>query len=121
MTLLDLIEQLSPLSGEDWEALCGQFLQSHPTQGRLAAGLRKKFASLWKKNIKTGDPTCPSEVRRAKQLKRELYKAADLADLEETAAIGVDATLHEEENDCSIQHAHEDDSSSRGGQPASYQ
>ena len=40
-----------------------------------------------------------------------------MSDLEDTAAAGVDATIHEEESDRSIQHAYEDDGSSRGGAP----
>ena len=119
-TLLDLVEETLPLSGEDWDALCNTFNEKHPTPGRLGNGLRKKFATSWKKKVKTGDPSCPEEVRRAKRIKRNLCEQAEISDLEETAVTGdVDNTIHEEneESNRSIQHAYEDDSSSRGDGP----
>ena len=114
-TLLDLVEEQLPLSGEDWDVLCNAYNERHPNPGQLGEGLRKKFATLWKKKVKTGDPSCPEEVRRAKRIKRNLYEQADMSDLEETGAGGGEATIHEEESDHPIQHAYEDDSSSRGG------
>jgi hypothetical protein len=48
--------------------------------GRTKETLKRKFVSLYQKRTPTGDPKCPSEVRRAKQLYEEIKKKADLSD-----------------------------------------
>ena len=72
-TLLDLIEDMMPMGPEQWESIRDQFNEAHPKPGREAEGLKKRFATLWKKNTPTGNPHCPPEVRRAKQLKMSTH------------------------------------------------
>ena len=97
-TLLDLITELMPMGHEGWENLREQFNEAHPKPGREAEGLKKRFATLWKKKTLTGDPHCQPEVRRAKRLKMDLYESNDMSDMEGTGN-DVDGTIREEEDD----------------------
>ena len=65
----DLVEERLPLSGEDWGAVCTLFNERHPNPGRLAEGLRKKFSTLWKKRVRTGQ-VVPQRLEEQNILKR---------------------------------------------------
>lgn len=49
----------------------------YPELTRTADQLSKKFNDLAKRNIHTGDPAIPEEVREAKRMRGLIYQKAD--------------------------------------------
>lgn len=43
-------------------------------------GIKRKFATLHRKKIPTGDPLMPQEVRRAKHIRYKIVEGADLGE-----------------------------------------
>jgi hypothetical protein len=72
--LLDCIDEHLPIGGGEWELVERDHVLHYPDMGRTKETLKRKFVSLYQKRTPTGDPKCPSEVRRAKQLYKEIKK-----------------------------------------------
>ena len=49
--------------------------------------IRRKYMTLQRKTIPTGDPKCPAEVKQAKRIKYKLGQKADLGDAAESYSI----------------------------------
>ena len=65
MSLLASIHAHLPISGDEWRAVQQEHHTAYPDADRTVESLRRKFASLHRSRIPTGDPTCPAEVREA--------------------------------------------------------
>ena len=67
-----------PIGPTEWE----QVLDLHSAQypGRDVNSLRRKYTTLHRKKMPTGDPLCPEEVRMAKACKYRIAQKADLGD-----------------------------------------
>ena len=74
--LLNIMSDILPIGPTEWE----QVLDSHSVHfpGRDVNGLRRKYTTLHRKKIPTGDPNMPDAVRMAKRCK---YRIADKAEL----------------------------------------
>ena len=83
LSLLDLVEELLPVSPQEWDEVTNLHLQNWPDLERSKDTLKRRFQSLYLKRAPTGDPSIPVEVRRAKQIIQEIKKRADLSDGEE--------------------------------------
>ena len=79
--LLDILERRLPIGPEEWEACVLDHTAVYP--GRDEASIRRKYNSLHRKTIPTGDPTMPPEVRQAKRIKYKLADKAHIGDGEE--------------------------------------
>ena len=64
--------------------VCEKHSQRYPEEARNVGSIRRRFASLYRTRIPTGDPHCPDEVRRAKHLQFILKDKAEIITGEET-------------------------------------
>ncbi|KAK9335501.1 hypothetical protein V1521DRAFT_456991, partial [Lipomyces starkeyi] len=82
MALLDAIEMVKPLGPTKWEQVLDAYNEYCIENGRASrdvAGIRRKFNSL----EPTGDPTCPPEVKRAKEASRMITESVDFGGLDD--------------------------------------
>lgn len=84
--LLDLIEEELPISATMWENIQMRHLSRYPDQRRAVDSIKRKFKELYSKRIKTGDPNCPQEVRRAKRLRHQIVESMNASDLNTVVA-----------------------------------
>ena len=85
-SLLDLIEDELPISATLWENIQKSHLSRYPDQRRGVDSIKRKFKELYSKRVKTGDPNCPQEVRRAKQLRHQIVESMNASDLNTVVA-----------------------------------
>ena len=102
--LLKLVEERLPMGGEQWEALTNEYNRGFPAdRQRDMDSLRLKFKTLKNKRKPTGDPTCPPEVRRAKQADRAIQQQMGVENFddeeEELDQDGDNVSVANEEND----------------------
>lgn len=77
--LLDIVEAHEPLGSNEWAGVAAEFRQWAAAHGRMCRdvdSLKKKFDKLANMKKKTGDPSCPPEVRRAKHIARSILSRA---------------------------------------------
>ena len=67
-----------PATFTAWETVAS--LHEADGYDRTPESLRKRFATLHRKKIKTGDPLCPKNVREAKRLFHRLKEECDFGD-----------------------------------------
>jgi hypothetical protein len=92
--LLDVIEEHLPVAQNDWDLVEADHTAMYPDSLRTRDSLKRKFVSLYRSKVPTGDPKCPPEVRRAKFILEEIKKKVDLSEGEE----GLDVGDEEEED-----------------------
>ena len=78
--LLDVIEDLLPISPNDWDRVAERHCTYYPGLGRTRESLKRKFASLYNHKKPTGDPTCPATVHRAKQVWERIKEEMDVSE-----------------------------------------
>lgn len=78
-TLLRLCGEILPI-GAEWEKIEADFNAAHPDPGRDQMSLRRKFNEYCNSKMPTGDPSCPPEVRTAKQTLRLIEKKSHATD-----------------------------------------
>lgn len=82
--LLTSIEKILPIGMIEWDAVLFEHERQFPEGAcRTREGLKRKFASLYKLQMPTGDPNIPPDVLRAKKLYQEIKKKAEIAEGEE--------------------------------------
>ena len=79
-SLLDAIETVLPIGGDDWSEVLAIHNVSWVTQNRKEDGLRRKFAKLYNERMPTGAPHMPPSVRRAKDLRASIVEKMDMGD-----------------------------------------
>ena len=67
INLFSIMEQIVPIGPDEWDMVVSQHSISYP--GRDVDSLRRKYHSVARKSIPTGDPNMPPEVRMAKRCK----------------------------------------------------
>ena len=75
--LLDLIDEMLPISGKEWEELAMRHNSFFPEHDRNAESLKRKFYSIAKKGPPTGSPNCPEYVRYAKAIMNKIAIETD--------------------------------------------
>jgi hypothetical protein len=65
--LLNVIEEILPVHGEDWEDVSQSHAANFPGSFCTSDSLKRKFQQLYRVKKLTGDPFCPPEVRKAKR------------------------------------------------------
>ena len=79
--LLTSIERILPIGMLEWDAVLNVHEREFPDgTTRTREGLKRKFASLYKLQMPTGDPNFPPDVLRAKRLYQEIKKKAEVAE-----------------------------------------
>ena len=81
MNLLRIIEDILPVGEENWKRVLALHSETHPH--RDVTSIKRKFQSLHRKSIPTGDPECPEEVQLAKRLKCCIGQKASIGDGED--------------------------------------
>ena len=79
--LFTIMQRILPIGPEEWQEVAIEHAQTYP--GRDEPSIRRKYHSLHRKNIPTGDPTMPPEVREAKRTKYMIADKANIGDGEE--------------------------------------
>jgi hypothetical protein len=79
---LDAIEKHLPISPNEWDMVEIHHAKYYPDSARTKDSLKRKFLTLHRTKIPTGDPNCPIEVRRAKRIYEEMKKKTELSDAE---------------------------------------
>jgi len=77
--LLDIVQDLTPLGANHWAEVAekyNQWAEELQFEPRDQNGLKTKFDKLVATKKKTGDPTCPDDVRRAKHIARDIMASA---------------------------------------------
>jgi hypothetical protein len=78
--LLELLETILPIGGEEWDRVEREHEKLWPTQKRTKESSKCKFQSLYRTKMATGDPNCPPQVRRAKHIQNRLKEKTDMSD-----------------------------------------
>ena len=81
--LLAILEGILPIGPEEWQAVADQHAVTYPEEARDTDSIRRKFANLHRKQIPTGDPSMPEEVKIAKRIKYKIGDKANIGDAEE--------------------------------------
>lgn len=85
--LLHHVDCLKPLCREEWDGVLAAHTNEFPEENRTVDSLKRKFASLHRRKIPTGDPLCPDDVRRAKRIRYAMTERADVGDGAEATQI----------------------------------
>ncbi len=80
--LLNVIEEILPVHGEEWEDVSQSHAENSPNSHRTSESLKRKFQQLYRAKKPTGDPFCPPEVRMAKRLRRLITTKCEIDDAE---------------------------------------
>ncbi len=75
--LLELSQEKISISGEDWEDIAQQHYLQYPKQERNVDLLKYKIYSLAKTKVRTGDPTIPPTIAKAKMILRDIIQETD--------------------------------------------
>jgi len=81
--LLDLLDSALPISSMEWEAVMAEHNKKFPTMKRTVDSLRRKFNTLHRVKMPTGDPLMKPEVKRAKHIRYKMTDRADLGECDE--------------------------------------
>eukprot|EP00536_Pseudo-nitzschia_multiseries_P017783 jgi/Psemu1/52542/gm1.52542_g len=69
MELLYTLKAILPVGPEDWAQVGLIHNDNFPDTNRSVENLRRKYNGLYRKQIPTGDPNCPKDVKLAKRVK----------------------------------------------------
>ena len=75
------MNRICPTGAEQWDSVVAEHRQQYPSRDKDA--IRQKYNLLHQKNIPTGDPNCPEEVKLAKHVKYYIGQKACLGDAEQ--------------------------------------
>ncbi len=75
--LLELAQEKIPISGEDWDDIAREHYIWYPDKDRNGDLLKRKFYSLAKTKARTGNPTIPPAVAKAKMIYHEIIQETD--------------------------------------------
>ena len=78
---LGIMEEVLPIGPDEWQLVLDQHSAVFP--GRTVNSMRRKHATLHRKQMPTGDPLMPPEVRAAKRVKYLIGSRADIGDGED--------------------------------------
>ena len=65
--MLESIEKILPVAGMEWDRVERQHEGRWPDKRRTKESLKRKFQSLYRRRVPTGNPNCPPDVRFAKR------------------------------------------------------
>ena len=78
MHMLEVMHGILPIGPQEWDMVVEAHTAHYP--GRDVESLRRKYTSLHRKKIPTGDPNIPPEVRLAKRVKHLIGDKAEVCD-----------------------------------------
>ncbi|KAG3079069.1 hypothetical protein PI125_g20811 [Phytophthora idaei] len=94
--MLCLVEDRLPFGSEQWVGLASAYNDQLPSgwPARDGDSLKRKFMALKNKRKPTGDPDCPSEVKRAKIAFRQIEARCALSTLHEDTSDVAESVGH---------------------------
>lgn len=97
--LLDIIERMLPLCADEWNAVLAEHNKCFGDQRRTVDSLKRKFSTLHRKKMPTGDPQMPDDVRRAKHIRFRMTERAAIGfgDEEADELAGLSAEMESSE------------------------
>ena len=101
--LLDTLDKHLPIGKEEWDRTTAEHLTMYPEQARTVESIRRKFATLYRKKMPTGDPNCPEPVRRAKRIHVAINQKAELSDGHDDSSDDEVSDGHDPELDALLQ------------------
>lgn len=90
-SLLDVLKAHLPLCKDEWDYVMRKHNNAFRTNNCNINSIRQNSASLHRKEMPTGDPSMPSDVRRAKQILYLMTDRVNFGDGEEADAIASEA------------------------------
>ena len=81
MNFLYVMKDILPIGPDEWQRVVDNHTLLY--EGRDVDSIRRKFASLHRRQIPTGDPAMPEEVRLAKHVKYLIGDKANIGDVED--------------------------------------
>jgi hypothetical protein len=91
--LNEVISQVLPIGGEEWEEVANLHSQQYPEHQRDSVNLRRKFKEMYNARIPTGDPECPEHIKTAKRLHIQIQQRSDADNMDGN---GLDMGVEEE-------------------------
>lgn len=82
--MLELLEEYLPIARQEWDSVLRLHMQRYPELDRTVDSLKRKFSSLHRAKVPTGDPTIPPDVKRAKQIRYSMMERADIGEAEDS-------------------------------------
>ncbi|KUF96201.1 hypothetical protein AM588_10008552 [Phytophthora nicotianae] len=79
-SFLETLEEHLPLGRDEWELVLSIHNRSFSANNSTGDSLRRKFAALCRSRIRTGNSTCPAEVRTAKRVRFLMSQWADIGE-----------------------------------------
>ena len=76
LSLFAVMERILPIGTEEWEQVQMEHSQNYP--GRDIESIRRKYNSLHRKQVPTGNPNIPPEILAAKRIKQKIGDKADV-------------------------------------------
>lgn len=83
--LLGYVKEVLPICAEEWNdvhKLYSDWCRLNTRMERSVESIKEKFSKLHKSKKKTGDPSCPPDVRLAKQLNKEIADKTHSAEVD---------------------------------------
>ena len=78
--LLELLDEHLPLAKEEWDHVLCLHAERYPDYNRTVDSLKRKFASLHRRKVPTGDPTISPDVEKAKRIRYSITERADIVE-----------------------------------------
>ena len=78
-SLLEILEEFLPLCQDERDHVASLHSSRYPRERRTMDSLKRKFSSLHRKRIPTGDPMIPNDVKWAKKIRGKMTERADLS------------------------------------------
>jgi hypothetical protein len=82
MSMLRLMDRILPIGPDEWKQVTIEHAEDYPFRNDKAA-LVRKYSTLHRKPIPTGNPDCPEEVKLAKRIRFKIGNRASIGDVEE--------------------------------------
>jgi hypothetical protein len=76
LSLFEVMERIQPIGTEEWEQVLMEHSRNYP--GRDIESIRRKYNTLHRKQVQTGNPNVPPEILAAKRVKRLIGDKADI-------------------------------------------
>ena len=83
-SLLELLHEHLPLAKDEWEKVCRLYKLRYSQKRRNADSMRRKLSALCRTVPPTGDSTIPTDVLKAKEVRRAKTESADIGEGDES-------------------------------------
>ena len=97
--MLGIIEKVLPVGGEEWKRVADLHLLIFPEQCRTKESIKRKYQGLYRKQMPSGDPYCPTDVRYAKQINEKVKRKMELSDGEGDESLNGDDSSEGTDNE----------------------